>query len=65
MLTRTVLIALDGPMQAGRHSRGNEGTIRDGATLRAMQGTGDRYDRETALIVVDVQNDFADPEGSL
>lgn len=23
------------------------------------------YDRETALIVVDVQNDFADPEGSL
>ena len=25
----------------------------------------DRYDRSTALIVVDVQNDFADPEGSL
>ncbi len=24
-----------------------------------------RYDGETALIVVDVQNDFADPEGSL
>src|SRR5512136_2750129 len=23
------------------------------------------YDSETALIVVDVQNDFADPEGSL
>ena len=30
-----------------------------------MQGSGDRYDRETALIVVDVQNDFADPGGSL
>lgn len=26
---------------------------------------GRRYDRETALIVVDVQNDFADPGGSL
>jgi nicotinamidase/pyrazinamidase len=25
----------------------------------------DRYDRRTALIVVDVQNDFADPAGSL
>ena len=24
-----------------------------------------RYDRETALVVVDVQNDFADPGGSL
>ena len=24
-----------------------------------------RYDRETALVVVDVQNDFADPSGSL
>ena len=23
------------------------------------------YDRETALVVVDVQNDFADPDGSL
>jgi nicotinamidase/pyrazinamidase len=30
-----------------------------------MQGSGSRYDRETALVVVDVQNDFADPEGSL
>ena len=30
-----------------------------------MQGTGSRYDRETALVVVDVQNDFADPGGSL
>jgi nicotinamidase/pyrazinamidase len=28
-------------------------------------GGGDRYDRETALLVVDVQNDFADPAGSL
>lgn len=26
---------------------------------------GDRYDERTALIVVDVQNDFADPKGSL
>jgi nicotinamidase/pyrazinamidase len=26
---------------------------------------GQRYDASTALIVVDVQNDFADPEGSL
>ena len=26
---------------------------------------GDRYDARTALIVVDVQNDFADPAGSL
>ena len=25
----------------------------------------DRYDRRTALVVVDVQNDFADPHGSL
>ena len=24
-----------------------------------------RYDSETALLVVDVQNDFADPAGSL
>ena len=24
-----------------------------------------RYDERTALLVVDVQNDFADPEGSL
>lgn len=30
-----------------------------------MQGSGNRYDRETALVVVDVQNDFADPGGSL
>jgi nicotinamidase/pyrazinamidase len=30
-----------------------------------MQGNGNRYDRETALVVVDVQNDFADPGGSL
>ncbi len=30
-----------------------------------MQGSDDRYDQETALIVVDVQNDFADPKGSL
>jgi nicotinamidase/pyrazinamidase len=30
-----------------------------------MQGSGNRYDRETTLVVVDVQNDFADPEGSL
>jgi nicotinamidase/pyrazinamidase len=30
-----------------------------------MHGSGSRYDRETALIVVDVQNDFADPAGSL
>jgi nicotinamidase/pyrazinamidase len=28
-------------------------------------GGGDRYDRQTALLVVDVQNDFADPAGSL
>jgi nicotinamidase/pyrazinamidase len=27
--------------------------------------TGTRYDDSTALIVVDVQNDFADPDGSL
>jgi nicotinamidase/pyrazinamidase len=27
--------------------------------------TGDRYGPETALLVVDVQNDFADPQGSL
>lgn len=30
-----------------------------------MPGSGSRYDRETALVVVDVQNDFADPNGSL
>ena len=30
-----------------------------------MQSSGSRYDRETALVVVDVQNDFADPGGSL
>jgi nicotinamidase/pyrazinamidase len=30
-----------------------------------MPGSGKRYDRETALVVVDVQNDFADPSGSL
>jgi nicotinamidase/pyrazinamidase len=30
-----------------------------------MHGDGGRYDRQTALIVVDVQNDFADPAGSL
>jgi nicotinamidase/pyrazinamidase len=30
-----------------------------------MHGTGSRYDPETALVVVDVQNDFADPGGSL
>jgi nicotinamidase/pyrazinamidase len=30
-----------------------------------MHGTGGRYDRATALVVVDLQNDFADPNGSL
>jgi nicotinamidase/pyrazinamidase len=30
-----------------------------------MHGSGSRYDHGTALIVVDVQNDFADPAGSL
>jgi nicotinamidase/pyrazinamidase len=30
-----------------------------------MAGSGSRYDPQTALIVVDVQNDFADPNGSL
>jgi nicotinamidase/pyrazinamidase len=30
-----------------------------------MQGSEGRYDRSTALVVVDVQNDFADPDGSL
>src|SRR4026209_2272254 len=30
-----------------------------------MPGSGSRYDPRTALVVVDVQNDFADPEGSL
>ncbi len=30
-----------------------------------MPGNGSRYDRGTALVVVDVQNDFADPNGSL
>lgn len=30
-----------------------------------MPGSGSRYDPETALVVVDVQNDFADPSGSL
>jgi len=30
-----------------------------------MYGSGSRYDRATALIVVDLQNDFADPNGSL
>jgi nicotinamidase/pyrazinamidase len=30
-----------------------------------MHGDGGRYDPLTALIVVDVQNDFADPAGSL
>ena len=30
-----------------------------------MQGSGSRYDRATALVVVDLQNDFADPSGSL
>ena len=30
-----------------------------------MPGSGSRYDPRTALVVVDVQNDFADPNGSL
>jgi nicotinamidase/pyrazinamidase len=30
-----------------------------------MAGSGSRYDPQTGLIVVDVQNDFADPSGSL
>jgi nicotinamidase/pyrazinamidase len=30
-----------------------------------MPGSGSRYDPQTALVVVDVQNDFADPNGSL
>jgi nicotinamidase/pyrazinamidase len=30
-----------------------------------MLGNGGRYDRSTALVVVDLQNDFADPNGSL
>ena len=30
-----------------------------------MLGSGSRYDPRTALVVVDVQNDFADPNGSL
>ena len=30
-----------------------------------MHGSGSRYDRATALVVVDLQNDFADPSGSL
>jgi nicotinamidase/pyrazinamidase len=30
-----------------------------------MHGSGSRYDRATALVVVDLQNDFADPAGSL
>lgn len=30
-----------------------------------MHSSGSRYDHGTALIVVDVQNDFADPAGSL
>lgn len=30
-----------------------------------MAGKGSRYDPQTGLIVVDVQNDFADPNGSL
>ena len=30
-----------------------------------MSGSPNRYGEETALIVVDVQNDFADPNGSL
>ena len=30
-----------------------------------MPGSGSRYDALTALVVVDVQNDFADPNGSL
>lgn len=30
-----------------------------------MRSKADRYDPETALLVVDVQNDFADPAGSL
>jgi nicotinamidase/pyrazinamidase len=30
-----------------------------------MPSNGSRYDEGTALVVVDVQNDFADPDGSL
>ena len=30
-----------------------------------MHGSGSRYDGATALLVVDLQNDFADPNGSL
>jgi nicotinamidase/pyrazinamidase len=30
-----------------------------------MPGSGSRYDRETALVVVDIQNDFAGRNGSL
>ena len=44
---------------------GSGGITGVGATLRGMPGTGDRYDQDTALIVVDLQNDFADPGGSL
>jgi hypothetical protein len=37
----------------------------DSATLRAEASAGRDYDARTVLLVVDVQNDFADPSGSL
>jgi len=36
-----------------------------GATLIGMASAATAYDERTALVVVDVQNDFADPSGSL
>ena len=39
--------------------------VRDGGATLAEMVSGNGYDENTALLVVDVQNDFADPAGSL
>ena len=50
------------PTRTRRTARSSHRAGALGATLAAMPG---RYDDRTALVVVDVQNDFADPDGSL
>jgi len=47
------------PLEQGRYRQ--RGRIRRRATIPAVPG----YDSSTALLVVDVQNDFTDPAGSL
>jgi nicotinamidase/pyrazinamidase len=55
-------------MQRVRRKRTGGETARGAARTqqrRGLEGTVPDYDERTALLVVDVQNDFADPGGSL